>query len=156
MKTTTQIDHREWKDWRGNTAHSAIQKLNDMLDAHGVRIEVLNGPWDDYLELEATSESHPRLGSFVSTPQTDAVIDADTGDSSLIHNLAKLCRELEIATAKLSAWKEAAKTILNEWEEVWETAGKPGKIGVSKAEAVRDFILSNVSDQGRSPAKENL
>jgi hypothetical protein len=47
---------------------------------------------------------------------------------------------------ELEAWKESAMLVLGEWEEVWEAAGKPGRLGASKAVSVRKF-LDNASNQ---------
>lgn len=45
---------------------------------------------------------------------------------------------------RLMEWKESVMEILTKWDAVWEAAGRPGKLGSSKAESVREFILSNV------------
>ena len=36
----------------------------------------------------------------------------------------------------LLAWKAEAMEVLGEWEQVWEAAGQPGRLGESKAKAV--------------------
>jgi hypothetical protein len=41
---------------------------------------------------------------------------------------------------KLEDWKESALSVLSEWDEVWEAAGKPGILGASKAASVREYI----------------
>lgn len=56
--------------------------------------------------------------------------------------------KLESELKRLAAWKDSALTVMESWEEVWEAAGKPGKLGCSKARAVRDFILANDSSAG--------
>jgi hypothetical protein len=41
---------------------------------------------------------------------------------------------------RLRWWKAEALTVLAEWERVWETAGRPGALGSSKAESVRVLL----------------
>jgi hypothetical protein len=38
---------------------------------------------------------------------------------------------------RLRAWKESAMQVLNDWDQVWEAAGRPGPLGASKAQNVR-------------------
>ena len=38
---------------------------------------------------------------------------------------------------RLIAWKVEAMTVLREWEQVWVDAGRPGRLGCSKAAGVR-------------------
>lgn len=40
----------------------------------------------------------------------------------------------------LVRWREEALVVLAEWETVWIAAGKPGRPGSSKAEAVRKLF----------------
>lgn len=51
-------------------------------------------------------------------------------------NLKLAAAELE----RLEGWQREAMTVLDEWEKVWETAGRPGQLGGSKAEGVREWI----------------
>ena len=44
---------------------------------------------------------------------------------------------------QLQQWKREAMLVLSEWEAVWVTAGSPGTIGQSKADATRKFLLEN-------------
>jgi hypothetical protein len=44
---------------------------------------------------------------------------------------------------QLQQWKREAMMVLGEWETVWEAAGSPGRLGQSKAVAVRQFIQEN-------------
>lgn len=37
---------------------------------------------------------------------------------------------------RLRQWKSEALIVLSAWEEVWESAGRPGRLGGSKARAV--------------------
>lgn len=53
---------------------------------------------------------------------------------------ASLMRDAADEIARLRAWKAEALTVLAEWEETWEAAGRPGRLGGSKAIAVRDEI----------------
>lgn len=40
----------------------------------------------------------------------------------------------------LLRWKAEALQVLSDWEAVWIAAGKPGRVGSSKAEAVRKLF----------------
>ena len=44
---------------------------------------------------------------------------------------------------QLQQWKREAMMVLGEWETAWEAAGSPGRLGQSKAVAVRQFIEEN-------------
>lgn len=37
---------------------------------------------------------------------------------------------------RLRQWKAEATEVLTAWEQVWEAAGRPGRLGESKAKAV--------------------
>jgi hypothetical protein len=41
---------------------------------------------------------------------------------------------------RLRQWKESAMSVLAEWDQAWEAAGKPGEIGSSIALATKDEI----------------
>jgi hypothetical protein len=41
---------------------------------------------------------------------------------------------------QLRRWKAEAMIVLAKWEQVWEAAGQPGRIGDSKADAVRQLF----------------
>jgi hypothetical protein len=41
---------------------------------------------------------------------------------------------------RLRRWKAEATAVITEWEAVWEAAGRPGRLGESKARATRDEI----------------
>ncbi|MEZ5409566.1 MAG: hypothetical protein R2761_16170 [Acidimicrobiales bacterium] len=43
--------------------------------------------------------------------------------------------------AVLRRWKAEALEVLAAWELVWEAAGRPGPLGGSKAQAVRDLLV---------------
>jgi hypothetical protein len=47
---------------------------------------------------------------------------------------------------RLRQWKAEAITVLDEWETVWIDAGKPGRLGQSKAVAVSELLRSRCSD----------
>lgn len=49
-------------------------------------------------------------------------------------------REALAELDRLRAWKTEALEVLNAWERVWEAAGKPGRLGSSKADGVRRYI----------------
>jgi hypothetical protein len=44
--------------------------------------------------------------------------------------------------AFLRRWRAEAIEVLNEWEQVWEAAGRPGPLGSSKARAVGALFAS--------------
>ena len=41
---------------------------------------------------------------------------------------------------RLQQWKREATLVLDEWEAVWDAAGRPGRPGESKAVAVRRLL----------------
>jgi hypothetical protein len=41
---------------------------------------------------------------------------------------------------RLREWKAEAMTVLGDWEAVWEAAGRPGQLGGSKAQGVREWV----------------
>ena len=49
-------------------------------------------------------------------------------------------KKLQHEVRELEAWKESAMMVLGEWEIVWEAVGKPGRLGVSKAVSVREYL----------------
>jgi hypothetical protein len=55
--------------------------------------------------------------------------------------LARQLREIE----RLRQWKAEAVGVLGQWEAVWETAGRPGRLGFSKAAAVQALIADLLS-----------
>jgi len=48
--------------------------------------------------------------------------------------------EAEAELANLRRWKAEATEVLDAWEKVWVTAGKPGPLGSSKAQAVLELL----------------
>jgi hypothetical protein len=83
------------------------------------------------------------------TPRTEAALvdnadlhDWGHGKSNMVP--ADFARELERELNGLKAWKTAAMAVLSDWENVWEAAGKPGTVGMSKAECVKYYIRGNV------------
>jgi hypothetical protein len=59
--------------------------------------------------------------------------------------------EAAAALERLEAWKAEAIAVLCAWEEVWEAAGRPGRLGSSKARAVRDWIEARDAACGHLP-----
>jgi hypothetical protein len=59
---------------------------------------------------------------------------------------------------QLRQWKAEAMTVLGEWEQVWETAGRPGALGESKAVAVLDHYkrIAAVARKARSAAVDGF
>lgn len=58
--------------------------------------------------------------------------------------LIALIDELE----RLRRWKDEALAVLSEWEKTWVAAGRPGRLGASKAESVRQEIERLRGDAG--------
>ena len=50
---------------------------------------------------------------------------------------------LETERNILRQWKAEAMIVMSEWESTWEAAGSPGRIGQSKAVALREYILES-------------
>jgi hypothetical protein len=48
----------------------------------------------------------------------------------------QMCDEID----RLRRWKAEAMQVLDHWETVWETAGRPGPLGYSKAAAIQALI----------------
>lgn len=42
---------------------------------------------------------------------------------------------------RLRRWKAEALIVLDEWEATWRTAGSPGRLGESKANAIARVVL---------------
>ena len=59
MTTVIEIDWREWRNWDEADPAGAIAKLNQLLEPHGVALEKLSRPGDDFIELRAFSLKHP-------------------------------------------------------------------------------------------------
>jgi hypothetical protein len=57
---------------------------------------------------------------------------------------------------QLQQWKREAMLVLSEWEAVWVTAGSPGTIGQSKADATRKFLLENETKSDTPETDQNL
>lgn len=67
---------------------------------------------------------------------TQEQINVDLFDQ--VDTLQREVRELE-------QWKKEALLVLGEWDRVWEAAGKPGRLGASKAVSVREFLEQNAN-----------
>jgi hypothetical protein len=50
------------------------------------------------------------------------------------------CAPRRNTTARLRQWKREATTVLVAWEAVWEAAGRPGRLGQSKAAAMLEWV----------------
>ena len=46
--------------------------------------------------------------------------------------------------SRLRDWKMSATEVISGWEDVWEAAGRPGRLGQSKSVAVMNLILENL------------
>lgn len=55
---------------------------------------------------------------------------------------------------RLRRWQREAVAVLCEWEEVWIAAGRPGRLGQSKAGAVRDLFQNAETPPDRSLGRE--
>jgi hypothetical protein len=64
------------------------------------------------------------------------------------------CLELE----RLNQWKREGMRVLGEWESVWVAAGSPGRLGQSKAEAVRELIAAqlHISSHSHNTGEHNF
>ena len=51
---------------------------------------------------------------------------------------------------RLRAWKAEATEVIGQWEQVWDSLGRPGRLGESKAAAVLTRALDNGSQKGGS------
>lgn len=67
-----------------------------------------------------------------------SVVAAHTDKSPFLEDVEDACELIE----RLQRWKDEGMRVLGEWEEVWVAAGSPGRLGQSKAEAVREFLKS--------------
>jgi hypothetical protein len=50
--------------------------------------------------------------------------------------------DLEAENERLRRWKSEASTVIDQWEAVWETAGRPGELGRSKSEGLTKWIIA--------------
>jgi hypothetical protein len=85
------------------------------------------------------------VGDIASIPQ-------DESNVSICDEVKKLQREVR----ELKGWKESAMIVLAEWEQVWEAAGKPGRLGDSKAGAVREHLAVAVKKTTNTPEPEEV
>lgn len=42
---------------------------------------------------------------------------------------------------RLRRWKAEATQVIDEWDRVWDAAGRPGPLGETKAETVRRLLV---------------
>jgi hypothetical protein len=63
------------------------------------------------------------------------------------HRIGKL-RAAAALLRDQARWKAEALAVLAEWEDVFQAAGCPGRLGQSKAEAVKDSITARVEALG--------
>ncbi len=62
----------------------------------------------------------------------------DEINASLFDEVKRLQQEV----AGLENWKREATIVMNDWDTVWAAAGKPGKLGMSRAMATHDWIIN--------------
>lgn len=62
--------------------------------------------------------------------------------------------KLEKERDHLLQWKREALEVFNEWERVWMVAGEPGRLGSSKATAVKEYILGLQRKVAERPKKQ--
>lgn len=62
---------------------------------------------------------------------------------SKLKKLERKNSRLERECIRLQEWKESAMEVFRKWEAAWEAAGKPGRLGSSKADSMKEYILSN-------------
>ena len=55
-------------------------------------------------------------------------------------------KELIDEIESLRRWKAEAIVVIDQWEEVWVAAGRPGPVGAFKAHSVRNLFLKNQPD----------
>lgn len=56
------------------------------------------------------------------------------------HGDTALMREAADEIEQLRRWKGEALIVLEDWEKVWEAAGRPGAWGSSKAVSTREHV----------------
>lgn len=59
---------------------------------------------------------------------------------STVSGAAAEIERLRSEIERLQNWKIQALIVLNKWDDVWDVAGFPGALGMSKAECVADEI----------------
>lgn len=82
----------------------------------------------------ALTEAHTRL--------QDLVEARDAVEPGVVEETASPADELE----QLRAWKAEAMEVLARWELVWDAAGRPGRLGRSKTDNVREWIEAQKPD----------
>jgi hypothetical protein len=60
--------------------------------------------------------------------------------AQLIDALEYRADAIERLLADYDRWKSETITVLSEWDAVWLAAGKPGRLGQSKAKAMRELF----------------
>jgi hypothetical protein len=63
--------------------------------------------------------------------------DRLAGFPDMASDLRRAAAEIE----RLRAWKAEAAAVLDAWEQVWEAAGRPGRLGSSKPEQTAAEVL---------------
>lgn len=113
----------EWGGW-------AIWE--DLRDGGFVHVGNLDGVIPDgQIATEEDAESNPIAQCF--TREIAEHIASMDPDSTLA---------LLAEVRRLRTWKSEAMQVLSEWEQTWEEAGSPGKLGQSKAVALREEIAA--------------
>lgn len=75
------------------------------------------------------------IESLQEIAQVAGAVGEDAIKANLENEIPPL-RHLQAELERLRAWKTEALQVLGEWEQVWEAAGRPGRLGESKAKAV--------------------
>ena len=110
-------------------------------DYQALITEARQHPRDLYPTLNAVADALEDLLSPIPDEQLDA-IEAEVvrmrevGLDFHADQAADLLAEVR----RLRDWKQSAMTVLSEWEQTWDEAGRPGKLGGSKAVGVREEI----------------
>lgn len=77
-------------------------------------------------------DDYPELQRITMGIGVEVIDDAEVQAEAALDEIARLRR-----------WKAEAIDVLAAWELVWDAAGRPGRPGQSKAEAVRRLLDAN-------------
>lgn len=93
---------------------------------------------DDYPQIAARANCE-RLADPMAQQLCQALneIDRLRLDAAYMEDIAQ-CRGEE--NERLRRWKAEATAVITAWDEVWEAAGRPGRLGESKAAAVLALV----------------
>lgn len=117
--------------------------------------EILKPFKENHSRLEGLVKKYPNHGGIKNLGQEEIQRYVSVAERAIQVGAAGTWEEVVVSLhskiMELENWKESAISILEEWEETWEAAGKPGQLGSSKPKSLREYILKNDPNQPVPP-----